>query len=453
MSTSLSLAASQKLSISPRLQKAVRLLQLSTVDFEQEMRDTISCNPFLEELEEVNEEQQAQSDGEAALSYGEHAAFEKTYSCAGGASDLSWAPDNLCLRDLLREQLYASRQDSRLSFIAGAVIECLDEDGYLRDPVAPALASLHLQPQASDEEIKRAIALVQSFEPTGVGARNLGECLELQLRALPDDGPVHELALRIVQGHLDAIERRDFGGLQQRVGCNEEQLRAAFALLRRLDPGPGGQLRSAASDYVVPDVLVFKRGDGYQTLLNPGVRNCARLNERYVDLFRQVRRSEHPEMTRQLQEARWFLRNVEQRFDTILRVAEFIVNKQKAFFDHGDMALRPMVLREVADELGIHESTVSRATGRKYMATPRGCLEFKFFFSRELPMRQGRGCSATAVRALIHEIIDAEGQGQPLSDVEIAAQLRAEGIGIARRTVTKYRRMLKLPAAELRRYA
>lgn len=453
MSMSLSLAASQKLSISPRLQKAVRLLQLSTIDFEQEMHDTIAENPFLEELEENSEEQLAQEDGEAALAHGDNPAFEKTYTPSAGANDLSWAPEHLQLRDLLRQQLSASRQDARLSFIAGAVIECLDEDGYLRDSVAQVLAALQLQPEADAQEIERAIALVQSFEPTGVGARSLGECLQLQLRALSADDPVHDLALRIVDGHLDAIERRDFGGLQQRVGCNEDELRAAFALLRRLDPSPGGQMRSAASDYVVPDVLVVKRGDGYQTLLNPGVRNCARLNERYVALFRQVRRSEHPEMTRQLQEARWFLRNVEQRFDTILRVAEFIVLKQKAFFDHGDMALRPMVLREVAEELGIHESTVSRATGRKYMATPRGCLEFKFFFSRELPMRQGRGCSATAVRALIHEIIDAEGQGQPLSDVEIAAQLRAEGIGIARRTVTKYRRMLKLPAAELRRYA
>lgn len=453
MSTSLSLAASQKLSISPRLQKAVRLLQLSTLDFEQEMRDTIANNPFLEELEESSEDIQQAASAEAAPGYGEHAAFEKPQGSAGGASDLSWAPETLGLRELLREQLYASRQDARLSFIAGAVIECLDEDGYLRDSVPAALQSLQLQPQASEAEIAQAIALVQSFEPSGVGARSLGECLGLQLRALPDDGPAHALALRIVRGHLDAIERRDFGGLQQRLGCNETALRAAFALLRRLDPGPGGQLRSTASDYVVPDVLVFKRSERYQAMLNPGVRNCARLNDCYVDLFRQVRRSEHPEMARQLQEARWFLRNVEQRFDTILRVAEFIVDRQKAFFDHGDMALRPMVLREVADELGIHESTVSRATGRKYMATPRGCLEFKFFFSRELPMRQGRSCSATAVRALIHEIIDAEGQGQPLSDVEIAAQLRAEGIGIARRTVTKYRRMLKLPAAELRRYA
>ncbi|MCC2658098.1 MAG: polymerase factor sigma-54 [Panacagrimonas sp.] len=502
MSVSLSLGARQNLSISPRMQQAIRLLQLSALDFELELRNSVMTNPFLEETEEAEAAVTAGAalDGEpdilsvteaspaadalmepsaiitdgleaAALADAQPAvdraellgddgtlpddfAFERTSNAPANDDEgpqLGWVGETRGLRDHLRQQLYASRRSEREVLAGEIVIETLDDDGYLREDVQASLDKVDVDPPFTDEEIRSAITLVRSFEPTGVGATSLTECLLMQLRAKDGDTPGRELAETILTEHIDVLSRRDFQSLRKRLDCDEDVMREALALIRRLDPDPASRYQAKAPDYVIPDVIVYEQKGKYLVALNPAIRSRARLNKRYVDMFRACRRSQHPQMNQQLQEARWLVRNVEQRFDTILRVANFIVERQREFFDVGDIALKPLVLRDVAVELGLHESTVSRATGNKYMSTPRGCFEFKHFFSRELPCRDGPACSAASVRNLIQGLITNERRSRPLSDVDIAAQLQSQGIRIARRTVTKYRRMLKVPPAEFRK--
>jgi RNA polymerase sigma-54 factor len=442
----------QSPSLSPRLQHAIRLLQLSAADFETELQESLGSNPFLDETDtpdRASAEVEGDDDGLPTLG----SAFERMAPPAGSGEDggdLTRTAQPRGLRDHLRTQLYASRQDPRTTLAAEVLIETLDDDGYLRDDIAGSLRALDIDPPLSHVETDRALALIRQFDPPGVGARDLAECLRLQLQALDGDERTRQVARAIVDEHLDALARRGLETLRCGLACGEGELCAAVAMIRRLDPHPGSRYSAKAPDYVIPDVLVVRRRGRYVALLNPALRSRARLNQRYVDLLRGCGRGGHPAMAAQLQEARWFLRNAEQRFETIHRVAEQIVRRQSAFFRYGDVALKPMMLREVADELGLHESTVSRASGNKHMQTPRGCLPFRHFFSRELPMRSGRACSATAVRALIQELIAEERPEARLSDVDIASQLRAQGIGIARRTVSKYRHMLRLPPAELR---
>ncbi len=496
MSVSLGLGTRQNLTISPRMQQAIRLLQLSAVDFELELRNSVMTNPFLEESEEVEPATSAATpdidivteaaptsdaalepaalvtDGteNTALAESDPAserveglqsdgppddfAFERTPGAASSDEDgpqLGWVRETKGLRDFLRNQLYASRCTEREVLAAEIVIETLDDDGYLREDVQSSLAQVSISPPLSAEEVQAAIALVRTFEPVGVGATSLTECLLMQLRAKEADTPGLELARTILTEHIDVLSRRDFQSLRKRLDCEEEAMREALALIRRLDPDPASRYQAKAPDYVIPDVIVYESNGEYTAALNPSIRSGARLNRSYVEMFRGCRRSAHPQMSQQLQEARWLVRNVEQRFDTILRVAQFIVERQRAFFEQGDIALKPLVLRDVAVELGLHESTVSRATGNKYMSTPRGCFEFKHFFSRELPRKDGPACSAASVRNIINDLIVAERRSQPLSDVDIAALLQQQGIRIARRTVTKYRRMLKVPPAEFRK--
>ena len=460
MTVLLSLAAHQHLSISPRMQQAIRLLRLSAMDFELALRNAAVSNPFLEDGEDAVVDAATDTglpgtpDMPGVPALPESFAFERTASAPppdDEGPEFARIAERQDLRDHLRSQLLASRQSPRALVAANLVIEMLDDDGYLRDDPCAACGAVDIDPPLTSAEIDEGIALLRQFDPPGLGARSLIECLCLQLDAIDALTPGHALARTILETQVDLLARRDFCTLQRRLQCDETALNEAIALIRRLDPDPGSRYRARAPDYVVPDVVVVERDGRYSAVLNPAVRAGIRLNERYIDLFRQCRRSQHPAMAQQLQEARWMVRNVEQRFDTILRVASFIVERQQAFFSAGDLALKPMVLREVADELGLHESTVSRATGNKYMATARGCLEFKHFFSRELHTDRGAGCSAAAVRSLIGGLIDSERRCSPLSDVEIAAELKAQGIRIARRTVTKYRRMLKVPSAEFRR--
>jgi RNA polymerase sigma-54 factor len=505
MSVSLSLGARQNLSISPRMQQAIRLLQLSALDFELELRNSVMTNPFLEETEDAEAavtagqalapepdvlsvteaspssdvlmdpsvlvtdglEAAALADAQPAVDRGEDTmlldadnalpddfAFERAPSAPANDEEgpqLGWVGETRGLRDYLRQQLYASRRTEREVLAAEIVIETLDDDGYLREDVQASLDNVEVDPPFTTEEIQDAVRLVRTFEPTGVGATSLTECLLMQLLAKDAETPGRELAQIILNEHIDVLSRRDFQSLRKRLDCDEEVMREALALIRRLDPDPASRYQAKAPDYVIPDVIVYEQKGKYVAALNPAIRSRTRLNKRYVDMFRSCRRSQHPQMNQQLQEARWLVRNVEQRFDTILRVANFIVDRQREFFDVGDIALKPLVLRDVAVELGLHESTVSRATGNKYMSTPRGCFEFKHFFSRELPRRDGPACSAASVRNLISGLINSEQRTQPLSDVDIAAQLQSQGIRIARRTVTKYRRMLKVPPAEFRK--
>ena len=268
---------------------------------------------------------------------------------------------------------------------------------------------------------------------------------------MPENTEGRTVALELVDGLMERLARREYAELQRLIGCDEHAIRLAHQLIRKLDPKPGLRYGQSDAQYVVPDVIVRKVKNRWTVQTNPAVMPKARLHRTYADMFRRARCSDRAPMAQELQEARWLIRNVEQRFSTIQRVAEAIVTRQKTFFDYGEVALKPLVLREVAEELGLHESTVSRATGNKYMATPRGIFEFKHFFSRELATDTGGSCSAAAVRALLKEMISGENRRAPLSDVSLTKMLADQGVIVARRTVAKYRGLMKVPPAELRR--
>jgi len=351
-----------------------------------------------------------------------------------------------------------------LRFLIGS----LNDDGYLEDSLAQLAATL----TDADDELEQmqelvhrltlALRLLQSLEPAGVGARHLAECLTLQLksrqaeRALPPPEQARiATALRICARH-DAVEllaRRDIRKLAQLVGESEDAVRAATALIGRLDPKPGRRFVDVERQVIVPDVIVSAVGGAaqprFRVALNPEVMPRLRVHELYASALRGSDR--HPALAERLQEARWFIRNIQQRFDTILRVASAIVERQRGFFLHGELAMRPMIQRELADELGVHESTISRVTTAKYMATPRGTFELKYFFGSALGTESGTSASSTAVRALIKQFIEAEDAARPLSDAGIAELLKAQGIDCARRTVAKYREALRIPVATLRK--
>lgn len=413
----------------------------------------------------------AQADGadDAPVEYGEYngseaqngddsASYATDYGNAGrdyrddDAEDIGhWTPMPLDLRDHLRHELCGYRLTERDRLLAEALVEALDDDGYLRQAFEDIAGALELTPSPTDEEWMVALRIVQQLDAPGLGARDLAECLRLQLDALDDDLEGVALARTLASNHLDLLARRETAELRRRLGCGDDAIHAACRLIRGLDPKPGIQFARPHTDHVVPDVIVRKVKGKWVVTTNPAVMPRARLHRTYAALFRRARCDDRAPLAQELQEARWLIRNVEQRFTTIQRVAESIVANQRTFFDYGEIAMKPLVLRKVAEELNLHESTISRATGNKYMATPRGVFEFKHFFSRELATETGGKCSAAAVRALLKDMISAEDRGDPLSDVSLTRMLADQGVVVARRTVTKYRGLMKVPPAELRR--
>ncbi|WP_322058107.1 RNA polymerase factor sigma-54 [Paraburkholderia sp. J63] len=514
---SIALHARQHLALTPRLQQAVRLLQLSSLEFQQELREALDTNPFLEYVPPAQETGEAAEAAEGAAGIGAAASAVPIAAGAhegdldGGmesAGDVGMSPDATSYgsesgtygedaggygdeggsytADLpmpgamrassgyrgsedgeaeaadwvrvpvsLREQLHEALRLSPLEDLDRAavqvVIEALDDDGYLRQELADLAEVEGLGDTLDEDRLRVALRVVQTLDRPGIGARSLAECLALQLEAMPEDTPHRDIAHRIVTDHLERLARREHGELQRQLGCDAQSLQAASALVRRLDPKPGNHYGRADGGYVVPDVIVRQVRGRWVVTVNPAIEPRARIHKLYAELFARSEQTSRSPLAQQLQEARWLIRNAHKRCETILRVGECIVARQKAFFQYGEIALRPMLLRDVADELGLHESTVSRATGNKYMATPRGIFEFKRFFPRELETRTGGTCSAAAVRALIKEMIDAENPRDPLSDVVLTQELEKQGVRVARRTVTKYRQMMKLPAAEMRR--
>ena len=329
------------------------------------------------------------------------------------------------------------------------VIEALDDDGYLHQPLEELLQLLPAESEVDLDELTIALHHVHNLEPTGVGARSPQECLALQLRALPES-PVRTLALEIVTRHLELLADRNFAKLRKLTGCDDDALRAAQALICSLDPHPGSRYSSAETRYVLPDVVVRKLRGRWTVSLNQEAMPRLRINRLYANLLQQ-NRAQGGGLSGQLQEARWLIRNVQQRFDTILRVSQAIVDQQRQFFDHGDVAMRPLTLREIADQLELHESTVSRVTTQKYMATPRGVFELKYFFGSHVATDTGGAASSTAIRALIRQLVDAEDSKKPLSDAKIAEVLGQQGIVVARRTIAKYRESLNIPPVSLRK--
>ena len=460
----------QSQTLSPRLQHAVRLLQLSSLDFSVMVSDLMGRNPFLEndegeEGEAPEPEHEAAGDEAATESADEGGsdarADDRDMWQADGASSLRRAEEgemsglemmvaDTSLTNHLHVQANLTDLPERALFLVRVIIESLDDDGYLRTPLEELIPLAPGTPPATLEEMEMALAVVHSLEPAGVGARSVGECLQLQLPAIVC--PTHRhLAQRIVEEFLPRLAARDVQGLALALGQPAALVEQVCDRIRHLDPRPGWAYGSSRVAYVVPDVIVRKVQNQWAVHLNPAVVPRVRLNQVYAELFKRHRTAQNAEMAGHLQEARWTLRNVEQRFATILDVAEAIVRRQRHFFEFGPMAMKPLGLKEIADEVGIHESTVSRVTNNKYMATPVGVFELKYFFSRAMVSASGSACSGTAIRSLVKNIIEAERENSPLSDAEITRQLEGQGLVVARRTVTKYRQMLRIESVERRR--
>ncbi|MFL6570447.1 MAG: RNA polymerase factor sigma-54 [Burkholderiales bacterium] len=451
MGPAIALRLRQHLTLTPQVQQALRLLQMSALEFAQEMDQALASNPFLEEtgeaqptpresssssIEEVVVPQEAPSGGGGA---------ERDHEEWSGASEAQPT-----LREHLREQLMISPMGSRDRALAHMVIDSLDDDGYFKLSFEELAALVPAEHDVRAEDFLAALRLVQSLDPAGVAARNLEECLELQLLNLEEHTPGRACALDIVRGrHLQLLGNREWARLQHAVACDEHTLHTARALIRTLDPKPGHRFGSPEARYVVPDVVVRKVRERWVASINPASLPRVRLNRAYAEALQS--RGSSQSLSRQLQEARWLLRSIEQRFATIQRVADAIVARQRGFFEYGEVAMKPLTLKLIAGELGLHESTVCRVTNSKYMATPRGLFEFKHFFSRRLATDSGGAASATAVRAVMKELIAAEDPRAPLSDAELARLLAQQGLRVARRTITKYRALMRLPSVDVRR--
>jgi RNA polymerase sigma-54 factor len=329
------------------------------------------------------------------------------------------------------------------------LIDALDEDGYLTQSLEEIAALLPPEAEAGVEELAIALRHLQHFEPAGVGARSPGECLCLQLKALPEEAP-RRLALEIAEKHLELLASRDYTRLKSATGASDEALRAAQRLIQALNPRPGAAFAKLEARYVIPDVIVRKSRNVWRASLNPDAMPRLRINRLYAELAAGARNGA-PGISSQLQEARWLIKNVQQRFDTILRVSQAIVDRQRHFLEHGEVAMRPLVLREIAQVLSLHESTISRVTTQKFMATPRGTFELKYFFGSHVATEAGGAASSTAIRALIKQLVSAEDARAPLSDARISQILGEQGIVVARRTIAKYRESLQIPPVNQRK--
>jgi RNA polymerase sigma-54 factor len=477
MKHSLQLKLSQHLTLTPQLQQSIRLLQLSTVELNQELERYLADNPLLERADLGNEESLS-SPPEGADGQGEVATApdrEPEPEHANGSEDLSGFGDETpsgnrrndddgrddftqfaaaepTLQDQLIQQLAITPLSERDKRIALVLIAHLDEDGYLASPLEEILelASAAI-PDLDAEELLIALRQIQNFEPAGVAARDLAECLLLQLRSLDPSTPHRASAMMLVSRHLDVLAARDFNRLRRLLSATEEELRDIRALILTLDPKPGRAFGSGDTRYVIPDVVVRRTGGRWTATLNREAMPKLRINKMYADILQASRGDGGKSLSGQLQEARWLIKNVQQRFDTILRVTQAIVDRQKNFFEHGEVAMRPLVLREIADAVGLHESTISRVTTQKYMLTTRGLFELKYFFGSHVATDAGGACSSTAIRALIKQLVAAEDGKKPLSDHRISDILAQQGIQVARRTVAKYREAMHIQPANLRK--
>lgn len=474
MKQTLQLKLSQHLTLTPQLQQSIRLLQLSTLELNQELERFLMENPLLERDDEEPESLPPPPNGTGREEYvatvGEAPANDAP---AADSADIDWftdAPSAAARRDdgeesdypqlaactptlgeHLIEQLALTQMSARDKSVVTTLVAALDEGGYLSQSLEEIAELLPPELEVGLDELHIALHHLQSFDPTGVGARTPAECLELQLKALPPDTPARELALGIVHDHLQALAAHDFACLKRQLHCDEDSLRSAQHLIQSLNPHPGASYSATETRYIVPDVIVKKVKNAWVAALNPDAMPKLRINRMYAEILQNKLHSAGGQMSNQLQEARWLIKNVQQRFETILRVAQAIVDRQRQFFDHGEVAMRPLVLREIAETLGLHESTVSRVTTQKFMATPRGILELKYFFGSHVATETGGACSATAIRALLKQMVGAEDCKRPLSDSKIAQILSEQGIVVARRTIAKYRESLHIPPVSLRK--
>jgi len=487
MKTGLQLRASQHLALTPQLQQSIRLLQLSTLELNQEIEQALVDNPLIER----DDDPLATSlriAGDGAILGGADGAAGPADRAAEGIADeggsgtpddeagpLEWGPAHAdrddddgprqwacaapSLAEHLRGQLAATQASPRDRALVEMLIDALDDNGYLACGDDELLALCPAAAQVEADDLRAALALLQSFDPPGVGARSAAECLRIQIDLLlrgaaASAQPPLRLARRIVVEHLPLLAARDSGRLRRLLEISDDELRAAFQVIRGLNPHPGVAYSGASVDYVVPDIHVRRTGGRWVAQLNPEVMPRLRVNPAYAAAVRAERHDRgeaQATWSTRLQEARWLIRNVQQRFDTIRRVSQAIVDRQSNFFSHGAIAMRPLVLREIADTVSLHESTISRVTSGKFMATPHGVFELKYFFGSHVATETGGAASSTAIRALIKQMIGAENPDDPLSDSRLAELLGEQGFVVARRTVAKYREALRIAPVAMRK--
>jgi len=477
MKPALQLRLSQQLTLTPQLQQAIRLLQLSTQDMHQEVARMLEENPLLEVADEsasgiftaeprntpstANDEPgqtHSDSDDRGADDFGNEPA---DWNTGGGGMARSeddedetypeQAAEQASLRAHLHSQLTTSSLDDRDRKVVGLLIDALDENGYLAQNLEKLAELLPAELGITLDDLETALVQLQHLDQPGLGARHLGECLALQLKAFPDDTPHLELAIRLVSHHLDLLAAHDFAKIKKLLHCSDDELRAAQHLIVCLNPKPGAEFGQSIADYVVPDVIVEKYKNKWRARLNAEAMPKLRVNQIYANILQQRGDNNSSQLATQLQEAKWLIKNLQQRFDTILRVAEAIVERQGNFFEHGEIGMRPLVLREIADALELHESTISRSTTQKFMLTPRGIYEFKHFFCSGLSTESGGTCSSTAIRELIKQLVSAEDGHKPLTDSRMSEILAQQGIVVARRTIAKYREALHILPVNLRK--
>jgi RNA polymerase sigma-54 factor len=482
MKPSLQLRISQQLTLTPQLQQAIRLLQLSTQDMHQEVARLLEENPMLEAAEEsatgifspdasslpaqstatADQPQTTQTDDLGANDYGPDTFGNEPadWNTGGGAmrstddEDEAYpeqAAGQVSLREHLHNQLTTSSIDDKDRKVVGLLIDALDENGYLAQDLEELADLLPGELEITLDDLETALVQLQHLDQPGLGARNLGECLALQLKALPEDTPQRDLAIRLVCHHLDLVAAHDFSKIKKLLRCSDDELRTAQHLITCLNPKPGAEFGQSVADYVVPDVIVEKHKNKWRARLNTEAMPKLRVNQIYANILQQRSDKNSSQLAIQLQEAKWLIKNLEQRFDTILRVAQAIVERQANFFEHGEIGMRPLVLREIADELELHESTISRSTTQKFMRTPRGIYEFKHFFGSGLATESGGTCSSTAIRELIKQLVSAEDAHKPLTDSRMSEILAQQGIVVARRTIAKYREALRILPVNLRK--
>jgi RNA polymerase sigma-54 factor len=473
LKASLQLRLGQQLTMTPQLQQAIRLLQLPSLELQAHIRELLESNVMLEADEEAeatgtfealgagpNEQVAPEPAPESTVEVIEDSWSEQS----AGPSDTPWNGDDderqqeyqdsagQTLQEHLSWQLELATLSPRELSIGRAIVDAINDDGYLADPPEQLAATLLPEIEVGAEELERVLEFVQTLDPPGVGARSLSECLRLQLQLLKADTPGLAVAMKIAAHHLEKLAHRELAALRRDLGVNDEELEQALVLVRACHPRPGSQISSASAEYVVPDVFVRRAPGGWTVEMNSSTLPKVRLNQSYANLI--GRSSSHASMRVQLQEARWLLKSLEIRHDTLMKVARSIVERQTAFLDLGEEHMKPMILRDIAEAIGMHESTISRVTSGKYMHTPRGVFELRYFFSSHVEGSDGSETSSTAIRAKIRKLIREEPAGAPLSDSRIAEILSGEGIPVARRTVAKYREAMGIaPSNERKRAA
>ncbi len=481
----------QQLTMTPQLQQAIRLLQMSTLDLQEEIQEALESNPMLEQQDDAQQEQQpADSQSDNGPDNSQNArqdsntidtgseedwneqipqelpidtSWDDVYQSSAPAPAVASSADDewdftattasaTNLHDHLLWQLNLAKLEPREEYIAHTLIDAINDDGYLLEPLTDFLADFDPRLKVQLKDLELVLQHIQEFEPTGVAARDLGECLLLQLHSLPAQTRWRAEAIKLCHKHLDLLAGREYQRLMRNMGLKEEQLKEVVQLIQSLDPRPGSSIESQEAQYLIPDVIVRKERERWLVELNPEIAPRLGINALYASYIRRSDNSaDNTFLRNQLQEARWFIRSLQSRNETLLKVATEIVQRQTGFFEHGPEAMKPMVLADIAEAIDMHESTISRATTQKYMHTPRGVFELKYFFSSHVNTAQGGECSSTAIRAIIEKLVAAENPQKPLSDSKIADLLEEQGIQVARRTIAKYRESLGIPSSTNRR--